>query len=56
MQHRVLSSTSVGGGGHRPTRSRPLTAMQERLFLALLFAVGICLQLAAVLLQASAPG
>jgi hypothetical protein len=35
---------------------RPLTAAQERLFFAAVFVLGVCLQLAAVLLQAGAAG
>ena len=35
---------------------RPLSAAQERVFFAAVFVFGVCLQLAAVLLQASAAG
>lgn len=37
-------------------RRRPLTAVQESVFFAVIFALGLGLQLAAVLLQASASG
>ena len=39
----------------KPAR-RPLTKAQERIFFAAVFVLGVCLQLAAVLLQVGAAG
>lgn len=46
--HGELSSSTMAR--HRRARPRPLTAVQESLFLAALLAVGLGLQLAALLL------
>jgi hypothetical protein len=56
MQPQIPSRTAPGNRPNRPSRSRPLTAVQESLFFALLFAVALCLQVAALLLQADASG
>jgi hypothetical protein len=56
MQQQIPSRTMPAERQNRPGRSRPLTAVQESLFFVLLFAVGLCLQLAALLLQAGASG
>lgn len=62
MQRQIASSSPPIGGPsdamRRPIglRRRPLTAAQESVFFALIFALGLGLQLAAVLLQASASG
>jgi len=50
MRHRNRSSAADDRQAG-PARPRPLTAVQESLFFAVLFAVGLSLQLAAVLLQ-----
>jgi hypothetical protein len=55
MQRPNSPSTIAPCRRDRQTRGRPLTAVQESLFFAVLFAVGLCLQLAALLLQASTP-
>jgi hypothetical protein len=56
MQPQIPSRTAPGDRPNRSPRSRPLTAAQESLFFALLFAVGLSLQAAALLLQAGASG
>jgi hypothetical protein len=55
MQRQIASSA---GTARRPVglRRRPLTAAQESVFFAVIFGLGLGLQLAAILLQASASG
>jgi hypothetical protein len=50
LDHDHSSRTSAKPAG------RPLSAAQERVFFAAVFVLGVCLQLAAVLLQAGAAG
>lgn len=56
MQERIISSAAVdrsAGPRHRRVlgRSRPLTAAQEGIFFFVVFALALCLQLAAALLH-----
>jgi hypothetical protein len=51
MQQQIPSRAMPADRQNRPGRPRPLTAVQESLFFALMFAVGLCLQVAALLLQ-----
>lgn len=62
MQRQIASSAPPAGrsadAARRPAglRPRPLTAAQESVFFAVIFALGLGLQLVAVLLQAIASG
>jgi hypothetical protein len=63
MQRQIASSMPPAtgrsaDGTRRPVGLRPraLTATQESVFFAVIFALGLCLQLAAVLMQATASG
>jgi hypothetical protein len=62
MQRRAAPSAPSTGRPadtvRRPVGLRPraLTTAQESVFFAVIFALGVCLQLAAVLLQAGASG
>ena len=62
MQRPIASSAPATGRSagtvRRPPGLRPraLTAAQESVFFAVIFALGVCLQLAAVLMQAGASG
>jgi hypothetical protein len=62
MQRQTASSVPAtdrsADTARRPVGLRPraLTAAQESVFFVLIFALGVCLQLAAVLMQASASG
>lgn len=51
-------ATDMPGSTRRPVGLRPraLTAAQESVFFAVIFALGLALQIAAVLLQAGAAG
>lgn len=47
-------SSQTQAGGRTARRARPLSTTQERIFFGAIFLLGLCLQLAAVLLQAAA--
>jgi len=61
MQRQIASTAPAAGSAEAARRlvglrPRPLTAVQESVFFVVIFALGLGLQLAAVLLQAIASG